>query len=113
MLHTPPRAQCPPARAGSFPGQKWKDDVNALASIGVRLKDGGLLVANSHPGLRRVYQGTRWEGGLWGSALSRLPGAEPTKQLRFADGVRSLAVWLPGDVIPAFDGPALDERGEF
>jgi hypothetical protein len=69
----------------------------ALHPLGLRVEQKGFLVANSHPGLSQVFDGTRWQGGMWGSALARLPGAEQTKLRRFADGVRSRAVFLPAE----------------
>jgi len=34
-----------------------------------------LLVANAHPRLARLFDGTRWAGGKWREDLRRLPGA--------------------------------------
>jgi hypothetical protein len=75
-------------------------EVGLLDQLGIRVEDGGFIVANSHPGLRKVYRDTRWEGGMWSSALSRLEGAVKTSQKRFSDGVRSMAVWIPAEHVP-------------
>lgn len=78
--------------------------VATLNQFGIKAADDGFLVANSHPALQRVYRGTRWEGGLWGSALARVEGAQREKQRRFSDGVRSLAVWIPRTQLPPVPG---------
>lgn len=74
-----------------------------LARIGVRIENDGFLVASAHPGLREVYRSSRWEGGLWSSALQRIDDSEVTKQRRFSEGVRSTAVWIPAKELPAAD----------
>lgn len=74
----------------------FDDELN---KVGVRIRERGFLVATSHPALRKAFAGSRWEGGLWGSALERLPGAKPTPQCRFDGGVRSRAVWIPYDQV--------------
>lgn len=77
--------------------------VNAMEQHGIKLEDDGFLVANSHPGLDRLFQGSRWEGKLWGSALGRIEGARRVPQRRFSDGVRSLAVWIPATCLPPLE----------
>jgi putative DNA primase/helicase len=80
-------------------------DLELLSQFGIRPEDNGFLIANSHPGLRKVFRETRWEGGMWSSALSRLDGAKKTPQKRFAEGVRSLAVWIPSSYLPETGPP--------
>lgn len=70
-----------------------------IRNFGIKLEGNGFLVATSHRGLEQVFRGTRWEGGLWGSALERWPGARATPQRRFGT-VRSRAIWLPRDAVP-------------
>lgn len=72
----------------------------ALQQHGIKIDGEGFLVSNTHPGLTKIFRGTRWEGGLWGSALARIPGAKRTTQRRFSDGVRSLTTWLPRTCLP-------------
>lgn len=77
--------------------------VEVMNQHGIRaeFEDGaGFVVANSHPGLDKVFRNTRWESRLWGSALPRLPGAFRTPQRRFSDGVRSLATFIPANLLP-------------
>ncbi|MCW5696323.1 MAG: hypothetical protein KIS96_06250 [Bauldia sp.] len=73
---------------------------SALNQLGLKLEGNGFIVARSHPGLRSVFGGTRWDSGMWGSALERLEGAERTPLRRFADGVRSRGVFVPATYLP-------------
>ena len=70
-----------------------------LRKFGIKLEGEGFLVATSHRDLEQVFRGTRWEGGLWASALERWPDARTIQQRRFG-GVRSRAVWLPREAVP-------------
>ena len=74
--------------------------ISAMDQHGIKLEENGFVVANSHPGLDRLFRGSRWEGKLWGSALGRLEDARRVPQRRFSDGVRSLAVWIPQKHLP-------------
>jgi hypothetical protein len=82
---------------GNCSSGQW---VATLDQHGVRVEGDGFLVANSHPGLDYIFRTTRWEGKLWGSALSRLNEAVRMPQRRFSDGVRSLATWIPSQYLP-------------
>jgi putative DNA primase/helicase len=76
----------------------------AINQLGIKIEGDGFIVANSHPSLAAIFRGTRWDSGMWGSALTRLQGATQTPQRRFADGVRSLAVKIPADHLPDATG---------
>jgi putative DNA primase/helicase len=66
-----------------------------LSQLGLRIEEDALLVPTSHPGLKQVFRGTPWDGGLWGSALERIEGAQRTPQRRFPGSVRSLGIRIP------------------
>jgi prophage antirepressor-like protein len=55
--------------------------ADRLRMMGIRVCDkycsGGVLVANAHPALRRVFANTKWATG-WRSALLSMPGALPS-----------------------------------
>lgn len=71
-----------------------RDDGNqALARIGVRLKEGFVLISESHPKLRGILKDTPWGGG-WADVISRIGGAERISVCRFA-GMRTRAVKVP------------------
>ncbi len=52
-----------------------KDASDALALVGVKTTSDGLVIANSHRGVRKLLEGTHW-GKDWGRVLRRLPRAE-------------------------------------
>lgn len=63
-----------------------------LADYGMRVRGRGeaarLMIANSHPGLAALFQGTHWyaaggQRGVWAQAVKRIPGATATGVLRF------------------------------
>lgn len=70
-----------------------------LQEHGIRWEKDGFIVANSHPGIKKVFEGTLWAEGGWVSALARVDGAEKSGQLRFSGGVRSLSTWIPAKYI--------------
>lgn len=92
-----------------------------LQSLGMRLltlkqknRDGvevdygrGVVVANQHDGLTRLFRDTRWGDGAWPGALAMIPGHVTTKTVRI-DGVPLRGVFVPADYLPAF-GPGDDE----
>lgn len=44
---------------------------------------GFLAVAKDHQGLRKVFEGTKWNGGVWYQALQRVPEAEAVAAVKF------------------------------
>lgn len=77
-----------------------------LELYGIKVEPEGkfLLIAVKHPALQKFYQDTKWDGGgfgLWGSALSRIRGAERGDQVRprFGSAGRQYAVKLPIDAV--------------
>ncbi len=76
-------------------GEDYTFIKNELEDWGIRWTGDGFLVANSHPGIRKIFKDTLWDGGAWVSALQRVQGARKEKQKRFSGSVRSLAIWLP------------------
>lgn len=59
----------------------------------------GLIVANSHVGLRELFSGTRWQDRGWSHVLSRLPGAQKIPKPIKIGGVAQRGILLPKDVI--------------
>lgn len=57
------------------------------------MQPGYLAVANSHQGLAGIYQGTKWQGGVWRQSLGRWPGALAC-ELKFGR-IKARAVLLP------------------
>jgi len=86
-----------------------KTAMAKIEALGIKTHDGGFLVSNTHRGVKEIYSGTLWEAEGWVSALPRLPGAKKESQKRFSDGNRSLATWLPFDLVP--DDYNTDESG--
>lgn len=84
------------------PGRNRHIHYDLLAVNGIKLEDGGFVVANSHAGVTKIFQASRWAGGQWAQALARLPGARKARQKRFGDA-RSLGTWIPRDLV---DGSA-------
>jgi putative DNA primase/helicase len=80
-----------------FPNQP--DANRKLRSIGLALKDNGLLVSTKHPALKEALKGTPWDA-KWSTALLRLPGACPyPKTVKFGTGVVTRAVFIPMSVV--------------
>jgi hypothetical protein len=83
-----------------------------LAAFGLRVEASQpvpvLLVAtkSEFSGLRKLFDGSQWQGGAWSQSLKRLPGAtSPRVPLRF-DGNQSKVTAVPFTAIPgllAFD----------
>jgi len=75
--------------------------VEQLRAMGIRVCDatcpGGVLVANSHPALRRVFANTKWATG-WRMALMSLPGALPSAGPTRFGPVNSRGVVVPMQV---------------
>jgi len=101
------------------------DDIDkasrALSSIGMRVygrKEGAqLAIANSHDGLARLFEGTRWyassaSNGVWAQAIRRIPDATATSALSFTM-VKSRCWKFPLASIPnLFDEEDLPEAAK-
>lgn len=84
----------------------------ALSSIGLRVygrKEGAqLAIANSHDGLARLFEGTRWyassaSNGVWSQAIRRIPCSTATSALSFTM-VKSRCWKFPLASIPGLFG---------
>lgn len=75
-----------------------------LRNHGVGLEEDGIYIATTHPGISRVYAGTRWQGGAHTTALRRLPGACPGPQ-KSLDNSRTLTTQLPLIYVQQIDEP--------
>ena len=80
-----------------------------LARVGLKIlpvdEGGGLLVANQHVGLARIFEGSKWSDGRWVTALRYLDGAVPhSKAVRMA-GALTRATRLPLELMPRDDDP--------
>lgn len=89
------------------------DAQKALGMTGLRViseKDGTFLfVANSHPALMRLFDGTPWPGvagaaGSWVGTLRRLPGATPTPNAIKVGGATQRGTLVPIDDVIAWEG---------
>jgi hypothetical protein len=54
----------------------------------------GIVIANRHPMLDEVFDGTNWHGNNWQWALRRIPGASPAKTRKFS-GKAVRGVFVP------------------
>lgn len=88
--------------------------ARALASVGLRVygtrENAQLAVANAHPGLARLFEGTQWHAGagqrgVWAQAMKRIPGSAAMANTRF-EMVSSRAQRFPLRATPNF----LDEE---
>lgn len=70
-----------------------EDSVFFMESLGISVKDGCLIVANSHPLLAKAFANTKWADSWWRS-LQRLPGAKYIRH-RFEKGNPKRAVSVP------------------
>jgi hypothetical protein len=77
--------------------------ARGLLSYGLRLDPkeapGFLAIANQHPYLRELFEGTPW-AGEWRVALGQLPGARPSRgAIGFSDGTARAVLLSRGEVI--------------
>lgn len=56
---------------------------------------GFLAVAGSHRALDALFQGTKWQGGVWKQSLARFPGALEGAKVKYGRGVSLRAVLVP------------------
>lgn len=75
-----------------------------LSKLGLRVRgtgqDAALFVANKPiAGLKALFEGSVWAGGVWSQATARLPGAEPAGPLTLA-GIGSRGRYIPFTSIP-------------
>ncbi|WP_324694581.1 hypothetical protein [Novosphingobium sp. RL4] len=56
---------------------------------------GFLAVAGQHNGLGRLFEGSKWNGGVWKQALARNKGAIEGVKVKFSPGVSVRAVLVP------------------
>lgn len=80
-----------------------------IYELGVVTYKNGFAVANQHPELNRLFEGTPWASGNWGSALKRLPGAEPMKKRPSFNGAAVRCTWLPYTLLEKVQGDLKDD----
>ena len=78
--------------------QEPRDAADALALVGVKATPAGLVVANSHRGVRKLLEGTHW-GKDWARVLRRIQGAKASGVVRIGDVV-GRATTLPWEQVP-------------
>lgn len=71
------------------------DAPEALKRWGMKVQDGRLWIANSHPQLETLFRDTAWAGGKWKLQFSRMGNAEKTEPSKFGPGCTQRAVSLP------------------
>ncbi len=74
-----------------------RDAIEALALAGIKATPGGMVVANSHRGVRRLVEGTHWSKD-WGRVLRRVAGAELSGVVRLGT-LSARGVLVPWEVI--------------
>lgn len=68
----------------------------ALTTYGLRVKPGGLFVANgNHPGILQVFAGTPWANGMHRQALLSLPGAISSDAVYKLGGLSCRGIVIP------------------
>lgn len=65
-----------------------------LLRMGIRVTEGGIVIANNHTALAAVLKGTLW-AREWGRILKRLLGAQAYKPERFGSGGTHRGVLIP------------------
>ena len=83
--------------AVSFYNNTKNDDYEAaLRRIGVKITEKGLIIANNHQGLERIFRDTAWAGAKWRGQLLRIYGSEsPRNPVKFGQNVLQRAVFVP------------------
>jgi hypothetical protein len=75
-----------------------------LARVGLKIRNvdegDGLLVANQHVGLARIFEGSKWSDGRWVTALRYLEGAKPFEKAVRMSGLLSRVSFIPAQHLP-------------
>ncbi len=66
-----------------------------LQPNGLRELDGWLVVANVHPSLEWIFQGTKWARGYWKRSLLSVDGSRTTDVMAYSKNVRQRGVAVP------------------
>jgi putative DNA primase/helicase len=75
---------------------KNEDYEASLKRIGIKITENGLIIANNHHGLERIFRDTAWAGAKWKGQLLRIQGAEaPKTPVKFGKNVVQRAVFVP------------------
>lgn len=73
---------------------KPADADDYLLRVGIKIIDDGVLISNSHTGIKEMLRQTPW-ASEWGRILKRLPGARPHRQERFGAGGSARSTFIP------------------
>lgn len=76
-------------------GDKGRADTLKRAGIVAEPGRDGFIVANQHPHLETILEGTEWAKGKWQWVLRRLPGAHPVPPRLWMKGVNARGLFLP------------------
>lgn len=76
-------------------GDKGRADTLKRAGIVAEPGRDGFIVANQHPQLEAILEGTEWAKGKWQWVLRRLPGAHPVPPRLWMKGVNARGLFLP------------------
>lgn len=68
--------------------------VKVLARVGIKFRDGMLLISNSSQGIKNILERTPWSGENHNKILVRIDGAKPTEPTNFGP-VKHRAVAIP------------------
>jgi hypothetical protein len=88
-------------------------DREALQEHGMRVhhgpppkhEPGWLYIADKHPRLARLFEGTQWAGGRWREDLRRLPGAVTPENPQRIGHAKPRCTLLPPALMPEDDAP--------
>lgn len=75
------------------------EEYDVLKNYGVIVSERGIMVANCHAELSRLYANTRWSKN-WNGTMERIPGAKKDDRAYYG-ATRSRSLFIPFDVIPS------------
>lgn len=71
----------------------------SLGNIGIKVKDGFVIIANENDNLAEILKSSRWPHN-WQQTLKRLPFANPSENsVRFSPGCKQRAILVPIDKV--------------
>lgn len=73
-----------------------------LQRLGVKVKDGQILISGNHTSIGRVLERTPWSND-WRTVLKQVPGAELTSSTYFRGGHQSRAIAIPAGAVVKTD----------
>jgi hypothetical protein len=78
------------------------DADGALRRMGMRVRDGRLLIGNRSTAAAALFRNTPWNAG-WAATLARVPGASRGIEVRFTPAYKDKALGIPVDFLMGDD----------